>query len=90
MPHVLFFGRAIFLAMKWCDLRAPLGKSYQWFLSPPAHLLGPARRQRDLWAGTSLAAPLEQREIIMQLESYPLSRSPLLKSGRSQATVGFT
>lgn len=71
--NILFFSRAVLSNETLCfDL-------YQWklvsrFLSPPAPLLGPegegGRGRPGLWAVSSLAALLEQRGLIMQIESY--------------------
>ena len=85
IPNVLFFGRAIFLAVKWCALRASPDRG--WPVVP--ELTSPiswAQRGGDRVWGLGLPWQ-EQQEIITWLEPYLLSGTPLLKSGMSQATV---
>lgn len=85
IPNVLFFGRAIFLAVKWCALRASPDRGWPVVPEPTSPISWAQTGGDRVWG---LGLPWqEQQEIITRLEPYLLPGTPLLKSGMSQATV---
>lgn len=87
IANIVFFGRAIFLVIRLHALSSSITqKLASRFLSLLTPFLGPESGGQGLWAGSSLAALLDQRGVIMQLELY-LPSSPIPALGTAGLEV---